>query len=131
MSEERTEPSASSAPAGDIDVPPTVVATTTIAVNRRLGRGGIGDVYTASDRATGRSLAVKFLNDWALEQPAIREAFAFEATVTSQLEHPNIVPVYVTGATPDGKPFYAMRLIPGRTLAAAIAEFHDRRRGGE
>jgi tRNA A-37 threonylcarbamoyl transferase component Bud32 len=131
MSEERTEPSASSAPAGDIDVPPTVVATTTIAVNRRLGRGGIGDVYTASDRATGRSLAVKFLNDWALEQEACREAFAFEATVTSQLEHPNIVPVYVTGATPDGKPFYAMRLIPGRTLAAAIAEFHDRRRGGE
>jgi hypothetical protein len=38
MSEERTEPSASSAPAGEIDVPPTVVATTTIAVNRRLGR---------------------------------------------------------------------------------------------
>jgi hypothetical protein len=131
MSEERTEPSASSAPAGDIDVPPTVVATTTIAVNRRLGRGGIGDVYTASDRATGRSLAVKFLNDWALEQESCREAFAFEATVTSQLEHPNIVPVYVTGATPDGKPFYAMRLIPGRTLAAAIAEFHDRRRAGD
>jgi serine/threonine protein kinase len=131
MAEDRTEPSASSAPAGDIDVPPTVVATTTIAVNRRLGRGGIGDVYTASDRATGRSLAVKFLNDWALEQASCREAFDFEATVTSQLEHPNIVPVYVTGATPDGKPFYAMRLIPGRTLAAAIAEFHDRRHAGE
>ncbi|MFM8413722.1 MAG: protein kinase domain-containing protein [Planctomycetota bacterium] len=131
MAEERTEPSAASAQAGDLDVPPTVVATTTIAVNRRLGRGGIGDVYTASDRATGRSLAVKFLNDWAIEQESCREAFAFEATVTSQLEHPNIVPVYVTGATPEGKPFYAMRLIPGRTLAAAIAEFHDRRRAGD
>lgn len=128
MAEERTEPSASAAVTGDLDVPPTVVATTTIAVNRRLGSGGIGDVYTASDRATGRSLAVKFLNDWALEQPSCWEAFAFEATVTSQLEHPNIVPVYVTGKTPEGKPFYAMRLIPGRTLAAAIAEFHDRRR---
>ncbi|MFM8435897.1 MAG: hypothetical protein ACKOBP_11270, partial [Planctomycetia bacterium] len=93
MSDERTEPAASSAPAGEIDVPPTVVATTTIAVNRRLGRGGLGDVYTASDQATGRSLAVKFLNDWAQEQPACREAFDFEATVTSQLEHPNIVPV--------------------------------------
>jgi len=131
MAEERTEPSAGSAPVGDLDVPPTVVATTTIAVNRRLGRGGIGDVYTASDRATGRSLAVKFLNDWAIGQESCREAFAFEATVTSQLEHPNIVPVYVTGATPEGKPFYAMRLIPGRTLAAAIAEFHDRRRAGD
>ena len=128
MSEERTEPSASSAPAGEIDVPPTVVATTTIAVNRRLG---LGDVYTASDQATGRSLAVKFLNDWAWQQPACREAFDFEATVTSHLEHPNIVPVYVTGATPDGKPFYAIRLIPGRTLAAAIAEFHAPGPGAE
>jgi len=69
-------------------VPPTVVATTTIAVNRRLGRGGIGDVYTASDRATGRSLAVKFLNDWALEQESCREAFAFEALITSQEDSP-------------------------------------------
>ncbi|MFM7289753.1 MAG: serine/threonine-protein kinase, partial [Planctomycetia bacterium] len=110
--------------------PPMLVATTTITVDRRLGRGGLGDIYEASDRGTGRSLAVKFLNDWALDQPACREAFSFEAKVTSQLEHPNIVPVYFTGNTDDGRPFYAMRLIPGRTLAAAIAEFHDRRAEG-
>ena len=109
------------------EIPATVTATTSIAVNRRLGRGGLGDVYTGSDRATGRSLAVKFLNDWAAAQQSLRESFQFEATVTSQLEHPNIVPVYVTGAAPDGRPFYAMRLIPGRTLGAAIADFHDRR----
>jgi|688.fasta_scaffold06653_7 serine/threonine protein kinase len=112
-------------------VPARVVATTTIAVNRRLGRGGLGDVYYASDKATGRELAVKFLNGWAVSQEALRESFQFEATVTSQLEHPNIVPVYVTGATPDGRPFYAMRLIPGRTLGAAIHEFHDRRHASE
>lgn len=67
--------------------PPMLVATTTITVDRRLGRGGLGDIYEASDRGTGRSLAVKFLNDWALDQPACREAFSFEAKVTSQLEH--------------------------------------------
>jgi serine/threonine protein kinase len=116
-------------PEGDDYAPPMLVATTTITVDRRLGRGGLGDIYEASDRGTGRSLAVKFLNDWALDQPACRDAFSFEAKVTSQLEHPNIVPVYVTGNTDDGRPFYAMRLIPGRTLAAAIAEFHDRRAG--
>ena len=110
-------------------VPPILVATTTIAIDRPLGRGGLGDIYEASDRGTGRNLAVKFLNDWALDQPACREAFGFEAKVTSQLEHPNIVPVYATGSTPEGRPFYAMRLIPGRTLAASIAEFHDRRPG--
>lgn len=110
-------------------VPQTLVATTSIVIDRPLGRGGLGDIYEASDRSTGRNLAVKFLNDWALDQPACREAFSFEAKVTSQLEHPNIVPVYATGSTPEGRPFYAMRLIPGRTLGAAIGEFHDRRPG--
>ncbi|MFM8893008.1 MAG: serine/threonine-protein kinase, partial [Planctomycetia bacterium] len=112
-------------------MPAVLVATTTITIDRRLGRGGLGDVYAASDRGTGRTLAVKFLNDWALEQAACREAFSFEAKVTSQLEHPNIVPVYATGSTEDGRPFYAMRLIPGKTLATAIAEFHDAQRSGD
>ncbi|RLS34633.1 MAG: serine/threonine protein kinase [Planctomycetota bacterium] len=115
-------------PADETGIPSSVTATTQIAVNRRLGRGGLGDVYSGSDKTTGRSLAVKFLNDWAASQESLRESFQFEATVTSQLEHPNIVPVYVTGATADGRPFYAMRLIPGRTLGAAITDFHDRRR---
>ena len=114
--------------ADGLDVPPTVVATTEILITRRLGRGGLGDVYTASDRATGRSLAVKFLNVAASAQASCRESFAIEARVTSQLEHPNIVPVYVTGDAPDGRPYYAMRLIQGRTFAAAIADLHDRRR---
>jgi serine/threonine protein kinase len=116
---------------GSLDVPPTVVATTEMLINRRLGRGGLGDVYAASDRSTGRSLAVKFLNATASAQATCREAFALEARVTSQLEHPNIVPVYVTGEAAGGRPYYAMRLIQGRTLAAAIADLHDRRRAHE
>ncbi len=87
------------------DVPASVTATMRIAVNRRLGRGGLGDVWVAADKSTGRSLAVKFLNGWAVAHEDLRESFQFEATVTSQLEHPNIVPVYVTGQTADGRPF--------------------------
>ena len=103
-------------------IPSTVVAITEILINRPLGRGGIGEVYVANDRATGRSMAVKFLRATAANESSCRDAFVFEAQVTSQLEHPNIVPVYVTGTTEDEKPFYAMRLIPGRTLDSAI---HD------
>ena len=106
-------------------MPGEVTAVTHIVIERRLGRGGLGDVHVARDKATGRDLAVKFLNAWALAQEDLRESFQFEATVTSQLEHPNIVPVYVTGSTDDGRPFYCMRLIPGRTLGTAIAELHD------
>lgn len=109
-------------PAG---VPDEVSATTRLAVERRIGRGGLGDVHVARDTATGRDLAVKFLSAWAVTQEDLRESFQFEATVTSQLEHPNIVPVYATGSTDDDRPFYCMRLIQGRTLGAAIADFHD------
>ncbi len=107
-------------------VPSRIIATTAIAIHRRIGQGGLGEVYTGSDRATGRNLAVKFLNGWALRQYHCLKAFRLEAAITSQLEHPNIVPVYAVGDTPDGQPFYAMRLIPGRTFGAAIAELHER-----
>jgi len=117
--QDRNEPSSAS------EIPATVIATTEILINRSLARGGIGEIYAANDRATGRSMAVKFLRDSAVGDAACREAFAFEAQVTSQLEHPNIVPVYVTGVTVDEQPFYAMRLIPGRTLNAAIRDLHS------
>ena len=124
-------PSSPGGPTGAAEVPEEVSAVTRIAIERRLGRGGLGDVHVARDKATGRDLAVKFLNAWAVAQDDLRESFQFEATVTSQLEHPNIVPVYVTGATDDGRPFYAMRLIPGRTLGAAIADLHDPHRAND
>ena len=104
--------------------PSTVIATTEILINRGLARGGIGEVFVANDRATGRSMAVKFLRETAKSDSACRDAFVVEAQITSQLEHPNIVPVYVTGETDEGQPFYAMRLIPGETLNAAIRNLH-------
>ena len=110
-------------------IPPTVIAVTEILINRPLGRGGIGEVYVANDRATGRSMAVKFLRPTAAGDESCREAFTFETQVTSQLEHPNIVPVYVTGKTDDNNPFYAMRLIPGHTLGLAIDKLHHRKAG--
>jgi serine/threonine protein kinase len=50
-----------------------------------------------------------------------------EARITGNLEHPGIVGVYAIGRDPNGRPFYAMRLIRGETLRDAIRRFH----GGE
>jgi hypothetical protein len=111
-------------PASSQEVPLSVVATTEILMERRIGRGGLGDVYVARERETGRSLAVKFLSVEAAAQESCRRDFQVETRVTSQLEHPNIVPVYASGESPSGRPYYAMRLIQGRTLAESIAEYH-------
>jgi len=51
----------------------------------------------------------------------IARRFVVEALVTANLEHPGIVPVYERGVR-DGRPFYTMRKLGGRTLANALAD---------
>src|SRR5262249_44069320 len=48
-----------------------------------------------------------------------------EAALTALVEHPGVVPVYCLGQHADGRPFYAMKFVKGRTLAQAIAAYHE------
>ena len=82
-----------------------------------LGVGGMGRVYAAWDRVLGREVALK-----EATTPALAARLAREARITAQLEHPGIVSVYDAGIGPDGRPWYAMRMVRGRTLAACIAD---------
>jgi serine/threonine protein kinase len=66
----------------------------------------MGVVYLAEDRELGRRVALKVLNRTGLE----------EARMLASLEHPGIVPVYDSGTMPDGRVYYAMRLIDGVRL---------------
>lgn len=83
------------------------------------GRGGLGRVSRAHDRNLGRAVAIKELISRSTQAEA---RFLREATITARLEHPNIVPVHETGRWPDGTPFYAMKLVAGRSLRELIAE---------
>src|SRR3954452_15146659 len=83
------------------------------------GRGGIGVVSRAHDYELGRDIAIKEL----LVCDRGNEArFLREALITARLEHPGIVPVYEAGRWPDGTPFYAMKLVSGRSLRDLLAE---------
>lgn len=82
-----------------------------------IGRGGMGEVRSAFDPHLDRDVAVKLVSPGD-SQAAQR--LAREATLTARLEHPGIVPVYAAGTAPDGRAWYAMRLLPGRSLEAAI-----------
>ncbi|HEU4733120.1 MAG TPA: WD40 repeat domain-containing serine/threonine-protein kinase [Kofleriaceae bacterium] len=83
------------------------------------GRGGLGRVSRAHDRELGRDIAIKEL----LSRGNVGEArFLREALITARLEHPGIVPVYEAGRWPDGTPFYAMKLVSGRSLRELLAE---------
>jgi len=83
-----------------------------------LGRGGMGEVLDAFDPALERSVAVKVV--LPTDEADVVRRFVLEAQIASQLEHPNIVPVYDAGVTADGRPWYAMRRVDGRTLEDVV-----------
>jgi serine/threonine-protein kinase len=96
-----------------------------------LGTGGMGEVRRVHDRRLGRTAALKSLRrELATHGPA-RARFVAEAEITAQLTHPGVIPVYDIGTLGDGRPFYTMKEVTGRTLAAAVAALHTMSAPGE
>jgi WD40 repeat protein/serine/threonine protein kinase len=87
----------------------------------RIGRGGMGDVYHAHDSDFRRPLAVKVLKQEFKDRPELVARFLEEAQITGQLQHPGVPPVHEIGGLSDGRPFLAMKLIEGRTLADLLS----------
>ncbi len=87
-------------------------------------QGGLGAVYSAIDSELNREVALKEIRPEFAGHLESRARFVLEAEITGGLEHPGIVPVYGLGHYADGRPFYAMRFIRGKSLKDAIDEFH-------
>jgi hypothetical protein len=100
------------------DTPPVLAER--YAIERRLGRGGMGLVYSARDLQLNRTVAVKLLRD-RLASVGAAERSRREARAAAALEHPNVVTIHDIGMTPDGRPFLVMELLRGRTLREAMA----------
>ncbi|MCA9579716.1 MAG: serine/threonine protein kinase [Myxococcales bacterium] len=77
-----------------------------------LGKGGMGVVYAARQRALGREVAVKRPHSDAVSAQA-QESLVAEARVMGALEHPNIVPVHALGCDADGLPVLVMKRVDG------------------
>jgi tetratricopeptide (TPR) repeat protein len=85
-----------------------------------VGCGGIGVVFRGRDRVLGRDLALKVLREAFRDRPEARRRFLDEARIGSRLQHPAIVPVYEMGSFDDGRPYFAMKLVEGHTLAVLL-----------
>ena len=91
---------------------------------RKHASGGLGRVSLAYDRLLKREVALKEIRDSLADDAESRRRFFREAEITSQLEHPGVVPVYTLGQFENGRPFYVMRFIRGTSLQKAIDRFH-------
>src|SRR4051794_2366226 len=86
---------------------------------RKLGAGGMANVYLAEDQELGRKLAIKILNDRHAHDEQFVERFRREAKNAAGLSHPNIVSIYDRGEF-DGAYYIAMEYLEGRTLKELI-----------
>ncbi len=84
-----------------------------------LGRGGMGEVYRATDLTLGQSVALKFLPVEAAGNSRLLERFAGEVRVARQVSHPNVCRVYDLGEV-DGAPFISMEYVDGEDLASLL-----------
>ncbi len=90
----------------------------------RIARGASGDVRRVRDLLLGRVLAMKVLRWEHVEAPHMRARFLAEVELTARLQHPGIIPVHERGEFEDGRPWFTMQEVRGRTLDAVIAEVH-------
>ncbi|MEZ4314765.1 MAG: protein kinase [Polyangiaceae bacterium] len=127
-----SDPTVLAEPTGPSNTPPTsperlaMLAASLPAVPRdayqlghEVAKGGIGRVMYARDQRLDRPVAIKELLTWNEKQ---EQRFVREALLTARLQHPAIVPIYEAGRWPDGEPFYAMKLVSGRSLADLVGE---------
>jgi serine/threonine-protein kinase len=87
-----------------------------------IGRGGVGDVFLYYDPQMDRELAVKVLREDHRGNPSLVRRFQKEARLNSRLQHPGVVSVHAMERTADGRPYFTMKLVRGRTLADLLAE---------
>jgi len=100
------------------------LAGTKYELRGRVGRGGMGTVWRAYDRELGREVALKVMN--GPDPPPGGEArLRTEAQVLARLEHPGLVPVHDLGTLPDGRLFYAMKLVRGRRLDEHVRDLRS------
>jgi serine/threonine-protein kinase len=89
---------------------------------KRVGAGGMATVEVLIDRALRRKMAMKLLLPEMESELQAVQSFIREAQVTGQLDHPNIVPVYDFGETAEGRLFFTMKLLSGRTLNEIVRD---------
>src|SRR5919112_720255 len=90
-------------------------------IERRIGSGGMADVYVAADSQLGREVAIKMLHRRFSRDQEFVERFRREASAAAGLQHPNVVSVFDRGEY-DGTYYIAMEYLPGKTLREVLRE---------
>lgn len=90
-----------------------------------LGVGGMGEVRRVRDQDLNCNLAMKIIHKRLVHSGSNEHRFRQEAQIVSQLQHPNILPIHELGRLPDGRLYFTMQEIRGRSFSKVIREVHQ------
>jgi serine/threonine-protein kinase len=91
-------------------------------IERILGEGGMGIVYAGLQPDIGKKVAIKVINKNLQEDPITAQRFVQEARAVNQISHKNIVDIFSFGMLPDGRQYFVMEYLEGRTLRRQLDE---------
>src|SRR3990172_4254881 len=92
-------------------------------ITAKLGEGGMGEVYLATDTSLDRQVALKFLPESLQKDPEARERLIREAKAGSRLHHPNILTIHAVEHH-DGRDFIVMEYVEGKPLTESSRDAH-------
>lgn len=92
-------------------------------LKRRIGHGGMGEIYLAEHRLLKRPCAIKLIRANQVEDPESLARFEREVRATARLSHWNTVEIYDYGHTDDGTFYYVMEYLPGLNLSELVRRF--------
>jgi serine/threonine protein kinase len=91
-------------------------------VERRLGAGGMAEVYLAHHEQLGRQVALKILSPYLGRDANFEQRFIRESRAAARVDHPNIIPIYDAGESNDGRMFIAMRYARDGDVQSLLSE---------
>ena len=97
-------------------------------LRHQLGAGGMAEVYLARDHKLDRDVAIKLLNAASSRNPGLSERFRKECKALAKLTHRNIVSLYDSGETDDGRFYLVMEHLRGETLGDLFHRLHQQGR---
>jgi serine/threonine-protein kinase len=92
-------------------------------LKRRIGTGGMGEVYEAEHLLLRRQCAIKIIRPDQMQDPAVLERFEREVQAMAGLAHPNTVEIFDYGRSDDGTFYYVMEYLPGLNLEQMVERY--------
>lgn len=92
---------------------------------KKLNQGGMKAIWEVDDHRTARKVAMALIQDSKIASKDDIDSFLYEARLTSNLQHPNIIPIYDIALDENGNPYFTMKALRGETLGDIIKQIRS------